>query len=72
MPLPIHLDHQATTPTDPRVVEAMAPWWTERFGYPSTLVADACFGLVCLVPLYFLRPRHPRVDEPPLEASPGA
>jgi cysteine desulfurase len=29
---PIYLDHQATTPCDPRVVEAMAPWWSESFG----------------------------------------
>ncbi|MCC6621349.1 MAG: cysteine desulfurase [Deltaproteobacteria bacterium] len=29
---PIYLDHHATTPCDPRVVEAMMPWWTERFG----------------------------------------
>ena len=31
-----YFDHHATTPTDPRVVEAMAPWWTERFGNPSS------------------------------------
>ncbi len=29
---PIYLDHQATTPCDPRVVEAMRPWWTDEFG----------------------------------------
>jgi len=29
---PIYLDHQSTTPVDPRVVEAMAPWWTRDFG----------------------------------------
>ncbi|HTI03474.1 MAG TPA: aminotransferase class V-fold PLP-dependent enzyme [Acidisoma sp.] len=28
----IYLDHHATTPCDPRVVEAMLPWFTERFG----------------------------------------
>jgi cysteine desulfurase len=32
----VYLDHQATTPTDPRVVEAMAPWWTERCGNASS------------------------------------
>jgi cysteine desulfurase len=28
----IYLDHSATTPVDPRVVEAMAPYWSEAFG----------------------------------------
>ncbi len=30
--LPIYLDHHATTPTDPRVVEAMEPYWSRDFG----------------------------------------
>jgi cysteine desulfurase len=29
---PIYLDHHATTPCDPRVVEAMLPFFTEHFG----------------------------------------
>jgi cysteine desulfurase len=33
----IYLDHSATTPTDPRVVAAMQPYWTELFGNPSSL-----------------------------------
>ncbi|PWB38362.1 MAG: cysteine desulfurase NifS [Parcubacteria group bacterium] len=33
----IYLDHAATTPTDPAVVRAMAPYWTEYFGNPSSL-----------------------------------
>ena len=30
-----YLDHHATTPCDPAVVAAMAPWWSERCGNPS-------------------------------------
>ncbi len=29
---PIYLDYQATTPVDPRVVEAMSSYWNEEFG----------------------------------------
>lgn len=36
MKLPIYLDYHATTPCDPRVVEAMLPCFHEKFGNPSS------------------------------------
>jgi cysteine desulfurase len=32
----IYLDHAATTPTDPAVLESMIPWFRDRFGNPSS------------------------------------
>ncbi|MEV5735782.1 cysteine desulfurase family protein [Streptomyces sp. NPDC052292] len=33
---PVYLDHNATTPVDPRVAQAMTPYLTEFFGNPSS------------------------------------
>jgi cysteine desulfurase len=35
--MPIYLDHQATTPTDPSVIEAMLPWFGRHFGNPHSV-----------------------------------
>src|SRR5512134_3586951 len=34
--LPIFMDSQSTTPMDPRVLEAMLPFFTEKFGHPGS------------------------------------
>ena len=37
MQLPVYLDHAATTPVAPAVLEAMLPYFSERYGNPSAL-----------------------------------
>lgn len=33
----VYMDHAATTPVDPRVVEAMEPYYSSKYGNPSSL-----------------------------------
>ena len=42
MSLPVYLDHHATTPVDPRVLDQMLPWFTEQFGNPHSV--DHAYG----------------------------
>lgn len=36
MRLPVYMDYSATTPVDPRVVDAMVPYLYEKFGNPAS------------------------------------
>ncbi len=40
----IYLDHAATTPVDPRVIKAMALFWSDQFGNPSSLYKNGQRG----------------------------
>ena len=37
----VYLDYSATTPTDPEVLVAMMPYFTEVFGNPSSVYSFA-------------------------------
>jgi len=54
-PPPIYLDHQATTPLDPRVRAAMQPYWDTQFGNPHA--TDHCYGMAAAQAI-----RHARAE----------
>ena len=39
MPRLVYLDHAATAPLHPKALEAMLPYWREKFGNPSSIYA---------------------------------
>ncbi|MCH9030854.1 MAG: cysteine desulfurase [candidate division Zixibacteria bacterium] len=45
---PIYLDHNATTPVDPQVLDAMIPYMTEKFGNASSMHSFGREGKVAL------------------------
>jgi cysteine desulfurase len=59
----IYMDHNATTPTDPRVVEAMLPYFTTDYGNPSS-----AYGLAQETRRAVERARHAVADA--LETDP--
>ena len=42
----VYLDHNATTPVDPEVVEAMLPYLKEHYGNASSVHASGCRAVV--------------------------
>ena len=42
MPMNVYLDNSATTKVDQKVVDAMLPYFTEKYGNPSSLHSKGC------------------------------
>jgi predicted MFS family arabinose efflux permease len=57
------------------VVISYTAWWQgyaiERFGYPTTLLIDSCFGLLCIAVLPLMGAPRP-LEAEPVEPSPSA
>src|SRR3989344_6711018 len=52
--MPVYLDYASATPTDPRVIAAMLPYFTEKFGNPSSIHAK---GMEAKEPIERATPR---------------
>ena len=61
-----YLDHHATTPCDPAVLAAMAPWWNGNFANPSSRLYRAALEAAAAVEI--ARGRVARAVEAPAEA----
>jgi cysteine desulfurase len=65
---PIYLDYNATTPVDPRVVDAALPYLTHHFGNPSSSHAYAARPRAAIAEA---RGRSPNCSAPPRLRSPS-
>ena len=61
--IPIYLDYNSTTPTDPEVLDAMLPYFGKIFGNPAS--RNHSFGLESKSAVDEAR-AHPQIDMLPL------